>query len=148
MFNDIDFPSLLGAELLRPDGSYIAKFVVQPLVVHDFNAFPGASVQLDRYDYWNDSDSSFTEAGRLRNPTQTIGTTGSREIQKTKVTLTLDEFTGPNSGSTADPTEPGNLKIPVHSLITAQRMLYDLGNPAAFHQSIGSLTLIREKIAA
>jgi hypothetical protein len=35
MFNDIDFPTLLGAELLRPDGSYIAKFVVQPTVVHD-----------------------------------------------------------------------------------------------------------------
>lgn len=47
MFADLDFPTLLGAELLRPDGTYIAKFVVQPLVVHDFNAFPGASVQLD-----------------------------------------------------------------------------------------------------
>jgi len=47
VWNEIDFPTLLGAELLRPDGSYIAKFVVQPLVVHDFNQFPGASVQLD-----------------------------------------------------------------------------------------------------
>jgi hypothetical protein len=58
--------------------------------------------------------------------------------------LNLDEFTGPASGNPLDPTEPGNLKIPVHSIITAQRMLYDLGNPAAFHQSIGSLTLIRD----
>jgi hypothetical protein len=98
MFNDLDFPTLLGAELLRPDGSYIAKFVVQPLVVHDFNAFPGASVQLDRYGYWEDvtaSDSSFSEAARRRVPTQTIGTAGSREINKTKITVTLDEFTGP-----------------------------------------------------
>lgn len=35
MFQDLDFPTLLGAELLRPDGSYIAKFAIQPLVVHD-----------------------------------------------------------------------------------------------------------------
>ena len=112
------------------------------------NTFPGASVQLDRYDYWQDNDASFTEDSRRRLPTQSVGTAGSREISKTKVILNLDEFTGPSSGNPADPTEPGNLKIPVHSIITAQRMLYDLGNPAAFHQSIGSLTLIREAIAA
>ena len=147
MANDLDFPNLLGAELLRPDGSYIAKFVVQPLVVHDFNAFPGASVQLDRYGYWEDtttSDSSFSETNRRRVPTQTIGTSGSREINKTKIIVTLDEFTGPSSGNTSDFSEPGNLKIPIYTLITAQRMLYDLGNPAAFHQSIGSLTLVRD----
>ena len=126
MANDLDFPNLLGAELLRPDGSYIAKFVVQPLVVHDFNAFPGASVQLDRYGYWEDtttSDSSFSETNRRRVPTQTIGTSGSREINKTKIIVTLDEFTGPSSGNTSDFSEPGNLKIPIYTLITAQRML-------------------------
>jgi hypothetical protein len=147
MFNDLDFPTLLGAELLRPDGSYIAKFVVQPLVVHDFNAFPGASVQLDRYGYWEDttsSTSSFSETARRRTPTQTIGTSGSREINKTKVIVTLDEFTGPASGNSADFTEPGNLRIPIYTLLTAQRLLFDLGNAAAFHQSIGSLTLVRD----
>jgi len=147
VFNDLDFPTLLGAELLRPDGSYIAKFCVQPLVVHDFNAFPGASVQLDRYGYWEDttsSSSSFTEAARRRTPTQTIGSTGAREINKTKIIVTLDEFTGPSSGNSSDFTEPGNLKIPIYTLLTAQRMLYDLGNAAAFHQSIGSLTLVRD----
>lgn len=34
--------------------------------------------------------------------------------------------------------------IPVQDIIRAQRFLYDLGNPAAFHQSIGSLTLIQD----
>jgi len=143
MFNDVDFPTLLGAELLRPDGSYIAKFVCQPMVVHDFNQIPGASVQLDLYPFWEDGDSYFTEDSRRRAATQTVGTDGSRENQKTKVTLVLDEFTGPAAGGT-DPTAPGNLKIPVATLIRAQRMLYDLGNPAVFHQSIGSLTLVRD----
>ncbi len=142
MFNDVDFPTLLGAELIRPDGQYIAKFVVQPMVVHDFNQVPGSSVQLDRYPYWEDD--SFSEDARRRTPTQSIGTAGSRELNKEKITLTLDEFTGPSSGNPDDVTEPGNLKIPIHTIVTAQRMLYDLGNAAAFHQSIGSLTLIRD----
>lgn len=141
-FNDIDFPSLLGAELLRPDGAYIAKFVIQPQVVHDFSAYPGASVQLDRYRYW--TDDSFTEDARRRSSGQTIGTAGSREIPKDKVTLTLDEFTGPSAGNSSDITEPGNLKIAIADIVRAQRMLYDLGNIAAFHQSIGSLTLVRD----
>ncbi|UBF29848.1 hypothetical protein K9N68_37190 (plasmid) [Kovacikia minuta CCNUW1] len=138
---DLDFPTLLGAELLRPDGSYISKFVVQPSVVHDFNAFPGGSVQLDRYSYWDDN--SFSEDNRRRNPNQIIGSTGSREIPKTKIIVTLDEFTGPSAGSD-NPNDPGNLKIPIHNLITAQRLLYDMNNAQAFHQSIGSLTLVRD----
>jgi hypothetical protein len=140
---DVDFPTLLGAELFRPDGSYIAKFVIQPNVVHDFNQTPGASVQLDRYGFFQDGDQFFTEDSRRRLPTQAVGTDGSREMNKTKIILTLDDFTGPAAGG-SDPTAPGNLKIPVATIIRAQRMLYDLGNPAAFHQSIGSLTLIQD----
>lgn len=47
MFIDSDFPNLLGAELYRPDAAYIVKAVARPSVVHDFNAQPGETVQLD-----------------------------------------------------------------------------------------------------
>lgn len=140
-WNDIDFPSLLGAELIRPDGQYIAKFVVQPQVVHDFGAVPAGSVEMHRYSYWEDG--SFTEDARLRDELQVIGVEGGRSIDKTKLTLTLNEYTGPSAGAT-NPSAPGNLKIPVAAIIKAQRFLYDLGNPAAFHESIGSTTLLRD----
>lgn len=140
---DVDFPILLGAELFRPDPSYIAKFVFQPNVVHDFGTSPATAVQLDRYGFFGDGDASYTEAARVRQSNQTIGTVGSRGLAKEKLTVTLQNFTGPSAGS-SDPTQPGNLKIPTHDIIRAMRFLYDLNNPAMFHQSIGSLTLIQD----
>lgn len=47
MFLDHDFPRILGAELFRPDSAFIAKYVVRPMVVHDFTKMPGETVQLD-----------------------------------------------------------------------------------------------------
>lgn len=140
-WNDIDFPSLLGPELIRPDGLYIAKFVAQPQVVHDFGAVPAGSVELHRYGFFEDG--SFSEDARERDELQLIGTDGSRSIDKTKVILELKEFTGPSAGA-SNPNAPGNLTIPVSAIIKAQRYLYDLGNPAAFHDSIGSTTLLRD----
>lgn len=140
---DLDFPSLLGAELLRPDSSYIAKFVFQPQVVHDFGLVPGNSVQLDRYNYWPE-DNSVTADARKRSPNQTIGTNGAREITKQKVNVVLDEFTGPSSGDPSNPNEPGNLQILVADIIKSRRFLYDMANPAMFHQSIGSHTLTQD----
>lgn len=140
MWIDNDFPRLLGAELYRPDAAYIAKYVTRPLVVHDFTRQPGESVQLDRYNYWEDS-SSFTESARERNDTQTIGTANSRDITKDKVIVTLREFTGP--ADVNDPNAPSTFKIPMRVLRVAQRNLWQYG-VQGFHESIGSLTLFRD----
>lgn len=137
-FSDNDFPALLGAELYRPVPGYIAKAVTRPVVLHDFNAQPGASVQLDRYSYWGDNGSLTLEA-RRRGETETIGTGNSRNIPKRKVNLVLEEYTGPAASD--DPDAPANLTITEQQLIKARRMLLDR-NIQGFHQSIGSLTLL------
>lgn len=144
MWIDDDFPRILGAELLRPDAQFIARFVTQPQVVWDMSATRGKSVQLDRYEYWEDD--SFTLESRRRAPTQTIGTANSRDILKTKIIVTVDEYTGPSGGDISNPNAPGNFKIPMESIVLAQRVLWNY-NPQqiqAFHQSIGSLTLFRD----
>lgn len=138
MFTDNDFPALLGAELYRPVPGYIAKAVTRPNVLHDFNAQPGASVQLDRYSYWGDNGSLSLEA-RRRGETQTIGTGNSRNVPKRKINLILEEYTGPNAAD--DPLAAANLTISNQQLIKARRMLYERNIPG-FHQSIGSLTLL------
>lgn len=135
------FPALLGAELLKPDAQYIARFVVQPQVVHDFSQVPGNSVELNRYHFWDDE--SFTESSRERNPTQVIGTGAGRTINKSKVTLELKEYTGPSAG-VSNPSDPGVLKITVDAIIKAQRLLYSLQDIEAWHDSIGSRTLLRD----
>ena len=140
-FIDNDFPGLLGAELYRPDSAFIAKYVMRPMVVHDFTKQPGETVQLDRYGFWND-EGSFTINARERGETETIGTGSSRDIDKEKVIVTLREYTGP-----ADPTDPSRastFKIPMLRLLKAQRLLYDYGNVTQFHNSVGSLTLFRD----
>jgi hypothetical protein len=137
-FSDNDIPDLLGAELYRPTPAYIAKAVTRPQVIHDFNAQPGASVQLDRYDYWGDNG-SLTLAARKRGETETIGTGNSRNIPKRKVNLILEEYTGPAAAD--NPDAPANLTISQQQIIKARRCLYD-GNVQGFHQSIGSLTLL------
>lgn len=140
MFLDRDFPRLLGAELYRPDASYIAKYVTRPMVVHDFTKQPGESVQLDRYSFWNE-DASFTLESRERTDTQTIGTMNSRDIPKDKVIVTLREYTGP--ASQTNPNDPSTFKIPMRTLLVAQRKLWEYG-VRAFHDSIGSITLLRD----
>jgi hypothetical protein len=137
-FSDNDFPALLGAELYRPVPGYIAKAVTRPVVLHDFNAQPGASVQLDRYSYWGDNGSLTLDA-RKRGETETIGTGNSRNIPKRKINLILEEFTGPAAAD--DPNAPGNLTITEQQIMKARRMLLDR-NIQGFHQSIGSLTLL------
>lgn len=144
MWIDDDFPRVLGAELLRPDAQFIAKYVVQPQVVWDASAQRGKSIQLDRYEYWDDD--SFTLESRRRAPTQTIGTANSRDILKNKILVTIDEYTGPSGGDANNPNAPGNFKIPMETIMLAQRVLWDY-NPQqiqAFHQSIGSMTLFRD----
>lgn len=141
MFLDHDFPRLLGAELYRPDAAYICKYITRPLVVHDFTKQPGETVQLDRYGFWNEDD-SFTIEARERQDTQTIGTFNSRDIPKQKVVVTLREYTGPSAST--NPNEPSTFKIPLRTLMVAQRKLWDYGNSRAFHDSIGSITLLRD----
>lgn len=144
MWVDDDFPRLLGTELLRPDASFITKFVVQPVPVWDPTAQVGKSIQLDRYHFWDDD--SFTQESRRRAPTQTIGTAGSRDLPKDKIIVTIDEYTGPSAGDINNPNSPGNFKIPMETLLLAQRALwqYNPNQIQQFHQSIGSMTLFRD----
>lgn len=142
MFIDNDFPGLLGAELYRPDAQFIAKMVCRPIVIHDFNKQAGETVQLDRYNYWNEEE-SFTMEARERGETQTIGTLDSREIPKDKVIATLREFTGPNASGAGAASQASTFKIPVSRIMKAQRALWQYGVPA-FHESIGSNTLFRD----
>jgi hypothetical protein len=141
MFNETDFPALLGAELYRPHPDYVAKAITRAQVVHDFNAQPGSVVQLDKYSFW-DNDTSLTLESRARGATQVLGTANQRSIPKKKITLELEEFTGP--AALGDPDAPGVLTIPEQTLQKAQRILYDTRNARAFHQSIGSLTLLND----
>lgn len=137
MWIESDFPKILGAELHRPTPTYVAEYFLQPSVVHNFAKVPGETVQLDRYGMWG---SPGTKESRRRTPDQTIGTASSRSITKQKVLVTLEEFTGP--ADSVDPMQPSSFKVSKHNLMTSQRLLYDTGNIAAFHSSIGSITLL------
>lgn len=144
-FIDSEFPQLLGAELFRPKPQYITKFVIQPRVVHEFLKGPGDTIQLDRYHYWADDDTtglydaSLTKESRTRSSVQTIGIGGSRDLTKDKIILHLTEFTGPSNP--ANPSAPGTFQIPLQRLLSAQRKLWELGQ-RAFHDSIGSSNLL------
>jgi hypothetical protein len=137
VFVDNDFPKLLGAELYRPHPAYVVEMAAEPVVVHDFSKQPGQTVQLDRYRFWGNPGS---KESRERTAEQTIGTANSRNVVKDKVLVTLREYTGPADPS--DPTQPSTFKVARETLITAQRLLLDTGNLTAFHQSIGSLTML------
>ena len=137
MFVDSDFPALLGAELYRPHPTYLAEYVCQPVVVHDFGIQPGQTIQLDRYRFWGDPG---TKESRKRTANQSIGTANTKDIAKDKVLVTLDEYTGP--ASPINPNEPGVFKVSTHTLVKAQRLLLDTGSLTQFHNSIGSLTLL------
>ena len=137
MWVDNDFPKVLGAELYRPHPAYVVEMAVDPVVVHDFGAQPGQTVQLDRYRYWGNPG---TKDSRERTADQTIGTSSSRNIVKEKVPVTLKEYTGPADPS--NPSQASTFKVARETLITAQRLLLDTGSLPVFHQSIGSMTLL------
>lgn len=137
MWVDNDFPKVLGAELYRPHPAYVVEMAVEPVVVHDFGAQPGQTVQLDRYRYWGNPG---TKDSRERTADQTIGTSSSRNIVKEKVPVTLKEYTGPADPS--NPSQASTFKVARETLITAQRLLLDTGSLPVFHQSIGSMTLL------
>lgn len=137
MWVDNDFPKVLGAELYRPHPAYVIEMAVDPVVVHDFGAQPGQTVQLDRYRYWGNPG---TKDSRERTADQTIGTSSSRNIVKEKVPVTLREYTGPADPS--NPSQASTFKVARETLITAQRLLLDTGSLPVFHQSIGSMTLL------
>lgn len=137
MWIDNDFPKILGAELYRPHPAYVVEMAVDPVVVHDFGAQPGQTVALDRYRYWGNPG---TKESRERTADQTLGTASSRNIVKDKVNVTLKEYTGPADPS--DPAQASTFKVARETLMTSQRLLLDTRNIAAFHQSIGSLTLL------
>lgn len=137
---DNDFPALLGQELYRPDSEYLLKYVVRPKVVHDFSKGAGETVQLDRYKFW-EGETGFTKESRERSDTQTIGVNSSRKIAKDKVIITLKEYTGPSDEQ--DPNQPSTFQIPLRNIITAQRNLWQYGQ-RAFHDSIGSINLLRD----
>lgn len=80
---------------------------------------------------------------RERGETETIGTLNSRDIPKDKIILQLKEYTGPSAGGNT-PDQASTFKIAMKTIITAQRKLYETGNARAFHDSIGSMTLLRD----
>jgi hypothetical protein len=133
---DNAFPKILGAELYRPHPEYIAEMVIEPTNLWDATKFPGDSVQLDRYSYWGDPGS---KESRRRNMNSLIGTSNSRSIEKTTLSLTLQEFTGP--GDPSNPNAPSTFKIPLQKALFGQRLMW-AGRTKEFHESIGSITLL------
>jgi len=65
----------------------------------------------------------------------------SRKIEKDKIILTLKEYTGPSDEN--DPNQPSTFQIPLRTILTAQRHLWEYGQ-RAFHDSIGSNNLLQD----
>lgn len=99
------------------------------------------TVQLDRYDFWNDPGS---KESRERDMAQLIGTANTRDITKTSVMVELKEYTGP--GDKNKPNDPAVFKIPLQKALFGQRLLWQ-GRLNQFHQSIGSITLLDDYVA-
>lgn len=55
--------------------------------------------------------------------------------------LSLKEYTGP--AADRDPNQPSTFQIPIKTILTAQRQLWQYGQ-RAFHDSIGSLNLLQD----
>ena len=134
---------IMGVELYRPRPQYIARYVIQPQIIHDWSMQPGSTVRMKRFGFWNDPG-SYTLSSRQRDKSQVIGTGGGRGLPEEAVTITLQEFTGPSTGNSTNPNEPGVLKINMYDLKTMQRNLYDMSRADQFHQSIGSETLFED----
>lgn len=143
MFIDPKVPHVLGAELYRPKPPYIVPYVIQPKVVYDFTKGPGDTVQVDRFKFFADGDTtieqSLTKSARERSATQTIGVGSSRGLEKDSVILQLREFTGPSDP--INPNAPSTFQIAKQTMLTAQRKLWEYG-AKAFHDSIGSSNLL------
>lgn len=137
---DSDFPILLGQELYRPDSKFILKYVLRPRVKHEFFKGPGDTIQLDRYKFWSGND-GLTKESRERSDTQTIGISQSKSLEKDKVIMTIREYTGPASDT--NPNQPSTFQIPIKTILTAQRALWQYGQ-RAFHDSIGSMNLLQD----
>lgn len=143
VFIDPKFPEVLGAELYRPKPEYIAKYVTRPRVKYEFLKGPGDTVQLDRYNFWADQpgnvEGSLTKDSRERSDVQVIGVNNARTLSKDKIILLLKEYSGP--ADPTDPNAPSTFRIPLKTVLTAQRMLWQYGQKA-FHDSIGSTNLL------
>jgi hypothetical protein len=143
VYIDNDFPIKLGMELHRPDAQYIAKYVMRPVVKHDFTKEAGDTIQLDRYKYWSDvSASGYTKDNRRRADTETIGTNNYRGIPKEKVILRLEEYTGPSDIN--NPNSPSTFQVPLRNLRWSQRPILDINNPMAWTNTIGSQNLLQD----
>ena len=138
---------ILGTELIRPRPNYIARAVLEPKYVWDASAQPGKQVRLDRYGFFGDNG-DLTKDSRRRQSDQLIGANNSRQLNKTEIYLSIDEYTGPSGGDINDPSKPGNVRLSFENIMLQQRMIYDpnvFRDPTRrhqFHQSIGSETLL------
>ncbi len=138
---------IIGTELIRPRPNYIARAVLAPKHVWDASAQPGKQVRLDRYGWFGDRGDLSKDA-RRRQPDQLIGANNSRQLNKTEIYLSIDEYTGPGGGDINDPSKPGNLRISKENILLQQKNIYDINafrDPVfrhQFHQSIGSESLL------
>jgi hypothetical protein len=142
--NIYDYPDILSIMLVAPKPEYLARYVIQPRFVQDFNMTPGQRYQMERYPFLGD-DGSLTQAARIRQPMDVIGTSNARDFRKEIVYIEVNEHTGP--ASSTDPTQPGHMMFAIESLMKAQRQIWDRSQvdplmTPDFHQSVGSDLLL------
>jgi hypothetical protein len=131
-FIDNALPNLLGMPLRRVRPEYPELAALQPQVVHDFQAFRGKVVELNRYDYFPRQGKVI--ANYTRDQNSVIGTARSEPLTKATVKLYLKELTGPNDINGLS----SSFHVTAENLRFAQQALWDTGNLMAFHQAIGS----------
>jgi hypothetical protein len=142
--NIYDYPDILSIMLVAPKPEYLARYVIQPRFVQDANMTPGQRYQMERYPYLGD-DGSLTEAARVRQPMDVIGTSNARGFGKEIVYIEVNEHTGP--ASSTDVTQPGHMTFAIENLMKSQKQIWDrtqidpLTTPD-FHQSVGSDLLL------
>lgn len=135
-------PDILGTQLATRTGNYQARRAVEPIMVHDFNASLGDTVQIDRYPTYGERGMSKLQ--RQRNPEQIIGTGASENVSKTSRQVTLQEFTGPSTPG----GQPACLHLTKKDMRYARQKLWQIVNGITgeegirqFHESIGSMIL-------
>lgn len=135
LFEEQIVPILLGSLSRRTKPQYVGRIAIQPLLAHDFSQVRGKQVQLKRPNYW--SRRGMTKDGYSVTKTQIIGTERSEPLDTTDIFLTLTEFSGP-----VDPNgNQSSLHITKEDMNFARINLWNSGNLATFHQSIGSENL-------
>jgi hypothetical protein len=127
-------PPLLGSQLPRVAGQYVARMAIQPRVRHDFNASRTKEVQFPRFRRWGER--SWTKAARRRNKTSLIGTANSEGLSTTIFKMQIFENTGPSTVA----GDPSTLWITKEDILFARAQLMEYGI-AGFHESIGSQNL-------